>query len=135
MNRKIKCDRYSSMVKRYPKWNSKYQLFLQGTFHGFASTNPLTPVNPKHRRKVNFGLIIFKPIELFLNSFNDFLVTFYNNMYHSSRMNVILFTLLKSNFQLIDPIHTKNCPKINRGRLFLLLIWSSPVNHLTCEND
>ena len=24
--------------------------------------------------------------------------------------------------------HTKNCPKINRGSLFLLLIWSSPVN-------
>ena len=42
---------------------------------------------------------------------------------------------VKSNFQLINPTDTKNCPKINRGSLFLLSIWSSPVNHLTCEND
>ena len=38
---------------------------------------------------------------------------------------------IKSNFPLINPTDTKNCPKINRGSLFLLLIWSSPVNHLT----
>ena len=47
----------------------------------------------------------------------------------------ILIWSLKSNFQLINPTDTKNCPKINRGTLFLLSIWSSPVNHLTCEND
>ena len=48
---------------------------------------------------------------------------------------MIFCQLLKSNFQLINPTDTKNCPKINRGTLFLLSIWSSPVNHLTCEND
>ena len=41
---------------------------------------------------------------------------------------------LKGNSQLIDHIHTKNCPKWKwltgqLRRIFLLLIWSSPFNH------